>query len=123
MNEGNFLDYLESMSCSKKDVPYKDDMLDALRYVAINGFPTGYILGMPGDPNYKPSPETEETIELVRNYVDEDIEELRKQFYVQFKNPGWITCDEDFKTCNHAWAKYEGFTETYNYCTKCDEKG
>lgn len=24
--------------------------------------------------------------------------------------------------CEHDWALYEGFTETYQYCTKCDEK-
>jgi hypothetical protein len=25
-------------------------------------------------------------------------------------------------TCAHEWQKYEGFTKTYDYCTKCDEK-
>lgn len=24
--------------------------------------------------------------------------------------------------CRHAWAKYVGFTDTYEYCTACDEK-
>ena len=25
-------------------------------------------------------------------------------------------------SCSHEWKKYEGFTEVYNYCTKCDVK-
>jgi hypothetical protein len=24
--------------------------------------------------------------------------------------------------CIHDWVKYEGFTEMYNYCSKCDLK-
>lgn len=24
--------------------------------------------------------------------------------------------------CNHTWKNYEGFTERYQYCEKCDEK-
>jgi hypothetical protein len=24
--------------------------------------------------------------------------------------------------CNHKYKRYEGFTETYEYCTKCEEK-
>jgi hypothetical protein len=26
------------------------------------------------------------------------------------------------KTCSHTWKRYEGFTETFEYCTICDEK-
>jgi hypothetical protein len=38
-------------------------------------------------------------------------------------NPGSIQLDPELRICNHTWAPYEGFTERYNYCTKCDEKG
>jgi hypothetical protein len=24
--------------------------------------------------------------------------------------------------CDHKWKLYQGFSETYNYCEKCDEK-
>jgi len=31
--------------------------------------------------------------------------------------------DKDGKPfCVHTWKKYEGFTERYEFCTKCDEK-
>lgn len=31
--------------------------------------------------------------------------------------------DKDGKPlCIHKWVKYEGFTDTYEFCEKCDEK-
>lgn len=26
------------------------------------------------------------------------------------------------RECTHSWSKYQGFTDTYDYCTKCDER-
>lgn len=26
------------------------------------------------------------------------------------------------KSCDHTWKRYQGFIESYDYCTKCDEK-
>lgn len=29
---------------------------------------------------------------------------------------------DDLGKCKHSWKKYVGFTDTYEYCTYCDEK-
>jgi hypothetical protein len=42
--------------------------------------------------------------------------------------PGYciIPWDEDFDNddnqCKHDWKEYHGFTESFQYCTKCDER-
>jgi hypothetical protein len=35
--------------------------------------------------------------------------------------PYWQTPTAD-EVCSHTWKNYVGFTETYEYCTKCDMK-
>jgi hypothetical protein len=30
--------------------------------------------------------------------------------------------DQDHGQCKHDWREYHGFTESFQYCTKCDER-
>lgn len=42
-----------------------------------------------------------------------------------FTLPKGFTIDEVYvgeKQCFHDWKQYTGFTESYEYCTKCDKK-
>lgn len=40
---------------------------------------------------------------------------------ILYKKYEWID-SEPFNTCNHKYEQYIGFTQAYNYCTKCDQK-
>lgn len=49
--------------------------------------------------------------------IDFDDESLEKN-----KNMPDFSEDLAINFCIHEWAKYEGFTDAYEYCTKCDTK-
>lgn len=34
----------------------------------------------------------------------------------------WYDSSTPSTHCYHKWVKYEGFTERYEFCVKCDEK-
>lgn len=39
-----------------------------------------------------------------------------------FSTPYVYSNKLDNGSCQHAWKLYEGFVESYEYCTKCDQK-
>lgn len=56
-------------------------------------------------------------------FLPEGVKELEKILSLQknnFKNKYEAALYES--TCQHQWKKYEGFTEIYDYCEKCDLK-
>lgn len=81
------------------------DLIDALHY-ALTG-------SSPLSPKYPPPPD-----DISR--WDADSEYGGHGEY----NGGWGEYGTPpAQGCAHEWRKYSGFTENYEYCTKCDKKG
>lgn len=47
--------------------------------------------------------------------------ELFELCSILLENYSKIETDQ-IDTCEHNWQKYQGFTETYDFCLKCDKK-
>jgi hypothetical protein len=62
---------------------------------------TGFLFKRKGLPKFDPS-YIQESLDLITNILEK-------------------TRTIDI-ICSHSWKQYQGFTETYDYCVKCDKK-
>lgn len=62
-------------------------------------------------------PPTEVIGGIIMN-VEKTGQKIQDMFYSNITTSGFRVPIE----CQHTYAKYEGFTESYSYCTKCDKK-
>jgi len=83
-----------------------------------------YMCHIPGYPS-----NVSDVARIMDQYPNETVEWAVTHFVNGGRNaampsgttPDWVIYDEEVP-CSHYWVPYKGFTEEYEFCTKCDKR-
>lgn len=80
-------------------------------------------IGSPTNSPFAGLKEMQENINKLYSQIQDNIKNMGvSKMLIPCTNPGMNAIIKLNLDCDHDWKQYQGFTENYDYCSKCDIK-